>query len=161
MNFRIGFGYDVHKLVPERKLILGGVEIPFERGLLGHSDADVLIHSIIDAILGTIAFGDIGALFPDNDVNFKDIDSRILLRKTMEVLHDKGFKIGNIDSTICAQKPKLRKYILMMRNNLAEDLKTDLENVSVKATTEEKMGISGSEEGMTAYSVVLVEKING
>ncbi len=161
MNFRIGFGYDVHKLVPDRKLILGGVDIPFDKGLLGHSDADVLIHSIIDAVLGSIAFGDIGTLFPDDNKEFKDIDSRILLRKTTEILKNKGFEIGNIDATICAQKPKLRNYILQMRKNLAEDLNTDLENVSVKATTEEKMGISGSEDGMTAYSIVMVEKING
>ncbi len=161
MNFRIGFGYDVHKLIPDRKLILGGVDIPFDKGLLGHSDADVLIHSIIDAVLGSIAFGDIGTLFPDDNKEFKDIDSRILLRKTTEILKNKGFEIGNIDATICAQKPKLRNYILQMRKNLAEDLNTDLENVSVKATTEEKMGISGSEDGMTAYSIVMVEKING
>lgn len=161
MNFRIGFGYDVHKLVSDRKLILGGVDIPYKKGLLGHSDADVLIHSIIDAILGALALGDIGTLFPDDNKEFKDIDSRILLRKTTEILNNKGFEIGNIDATICAQKPKLRNYILQMRNNLAEDLNTDLENISVKATTEEKMGISGSEDGMTAYSIVMVEKING
>lgn len=156
---RIGQGYDVHKLVEGRDLILGGVNIPHEKGLLGHSDADVLIHAIIDAILGAIAFGDIGQLFPDTDKKFKNIDSRILLRKTFEVMNEKGYKIRNLDSTICAQRPKLKNHIIKMRENIAEDLQTTLENVSVKATTEEKLGISGSEEGMTSYAVVLLEKI--
>ncbi len=160
MTIRIGFGYDVHKLVSGRKLILGGVDIPYEKGLAGHSDADVLIHAIIDGILGALALGDIGALFPDNDEKFKDIDSRILLRKTAELLQSKKYEIGNIDATICAQRPKLRKYILEMRKNLCEDLKTDLENISIKATTEEEMGISGKEDGMTAYAVILIKKKN-
>lgn len=160
MSFRIGFGYDVHKLVSNRKLILGGVHIPYEKGLLGHSDADVLIHAIIDAILGAIAYGDIGVLFPDNDQKFKDIDSRILLRKTMSILTENGYQIGNVDSTICAQKPKLCDYVLPMRKNLAKDLQTDFSNVSVKATTEEKMGISGSQDGITSYAVVLIKKID-
>lgn len=156
---RIGFGYDVHKLVPKRKLVLGGVCIDYDLGLLGHSDADVLIHAVIDAIIGAIALGDIGHLFPDNDIAYKNIDSRILLRKVCRMLFDKGYIIGNIDSTICAQKPKLKDYIIKMRRNIASDLHCNLDDVSVKATTEEKMGISGSESGITAYSIVLLKKI--
>jgi 2-C-methyl-D-erythritol 2,4-cyclodiphosphate synthase len=156
---RIGQGYDVHQLTEGRKLVLGGVTIPFEKGLLGHSDADVLIHAIIDALLGALALGDIGKLFPDNDQSFKDIDSRILLRKAGQTIKEHGYQMVNLDSTICAQKPKLRDYIDLMRKNIAEDLDTEIDNVSVKATTEEHLGISGSEAGMTAYAVVLIEKI--
>lgn len=152
-------GYDVHQLGPSRKLILGGVEIPYHHGLIGHSDADVLIHSIIDALIGALALGDIGKLFPDNDQEFANIDSRILLRRTWQHIKEKGYVIGNIDSTICAQRPKLQPYIMTMRSNIAFDLECDLERISVKATTEEKLGISGSEEGMTAYAVVLLEKL--
>jgi 2-C-methyl-D-erythritol 2,4-cyclodiphosphate synthase len=156
---RIGYGYDVHKLVENRKLILGGVEIPFEKGLLGHSDADVLIHAVIDAILGALAKGDIGQLFPDTDDNYKDIDSRILLRKTCNIIQASDHKIGNIDATICAQRPKLQSYILQMRENLASDLQTDIFNISIKATTEENLGISGDGKGISTSSVVLLEKI--
>ncbi len=153
---RIGFGYDVHKLVKDRKLILGGVEIPNEFGLAGHSDADVLIHAIIDAILGALAAGDIGQHFPDSDEKFKDINSRILLRETYKKIIDTEFEIGNLDATICAQKPKLQKYILQMRKNVSEDLHTTIKNISIKATTEEGMGISGKEKGITATAVVLL-----
>ncbi len=157
---RIGFGYDVHQLVDNRKLILGGVEIPYEKGLLGHSDADVLIHAIIDALLGALALGDIGQLFPDTAPELKDIDSRILLRKTYSIIKAHGYKIGNIDSTICAQNPKLKNYIYEMRQNLSDDLMTPFDCISVKATTEEHLGISGSEKGMTATVVVLLFPIN-
>jgi 2-C-methyl-D-erythritol 2,4-cyclodiphosphate synthase len=156
---RIGYGYDVHKLVEGRKLILGGVEIEHHLGLLGHSDADVLIHAIMDAIIGALAMGDIGQLFPDTSSEFKDIDSRILLRKVWDLVKEKGYRLGNLDSTICAQRPKLKDYIIMMRENIAADLEVNIQEVSVKATTEEKLGISGSEEGMTAHAVVLLEKI--
>ena len=155
---KIGFGYDVHRLTENRKLILGGVCVPFEKGLLGHSDADVLIHAIIDAILGALAKGDIGQIFPDNDAKFKDIDSRILLRKTCEIMRETGFEIGNLDATICAQRPKLKDFIQRMRKNIADDLETDLSAISVKATTEEYLGISGSENGMKAYAVALLKK---
>lgn len=152
-------GYDVHQLGPKRKLILGGVEIPHNLGLLGHSDADVLLHSITDALIGALALGDIGKLFPDTDQQYSNIDSRILLRKTWQIIKSKGYRIGNLDSTICAQSPKLQAYIPQMRHNIAQDLECDIDKVSVKATTEEKMGISGSEKGMTAYAVVLLEKV--
>ncbi len=155
---RIGYGYDVHQLVEGRALILGGVQIPFEKGLKGHSDADVLIHAIVDALFGALALGDIGSFFPDSDADFKDIDSRILLREANRIVNEKGYKIGNIDSTICAQRPKMRPFIDSMRENIAADLETDVSNVSVKATTEEKMGISGSEEGITATAVCLLLK---
>jgi 2-C-methyl-D-erythritol 2,4-cyclodiphosphate synthase len=153
---KIGFGYDVHRLVPGRKLILGGVEIPYKRGLLGHSDADVLIHAVMDAMLGALALGDIGTWFPDYDVAYKDIDSRYLLRKVAVKLKETGWKIGNLDCTICAQQPKLAPFIPMMRENLAADLETPLNCISVKATTEEGLGITGSEEGMTASAVILL-----
>jgi 2-C-methyl-D-erythritol 2,4-cyclodiphosphate synthase len=156
---RIGYGYDVHKLVENRKLILGGVEIPFKKGLLGHSDADVLIHAIIDAILGALAKGDIGLLFPDTDEAYENIDSRILLRKTFRIMHDSGFKIGNIDATICAQQPKLQNHIPAMRENITADMQTEITNISIKATTEENLGITGDGKGMSATSVVLITKI--
>ncbi len=156
---RIGYGYDVHKLVKNRKLILGGVDIPFKKGLLGHSDADVLIHTIIDAILGALAKGDIGLHFPDEDDNYKDIDSRILLRNTYKIMQVSNYKIGNLDATICAQQPKLQNYIPQMRENLASDLQTDISNISIKATTEENLGITGDGKGMSATSVVLLKKI--
>ncbi len=156
---RIGFGYDVHKLVENRKLILGGVNIPFEKGLLGHSDADVLIHAVIDAILGALAKGDIGVLFPDADEKYKDIDSRILLRKIYEIMQDSGYEIGNLDTTICAQQPKLQSYIHQMRENLASDMQTDISNISIKATTEEGIGFIGEGKGISATSVVLIIKI--
>ena len=156
---RIGYGYDVHKLVKSRKLILGGVDIPYEKGLLGHSDADVLIHAVIDAILGALAKGDIGFHFPDTDSDYKDINSRILLRKTFRIMQDTGYKIGNLDATICAQQPKLQSYILQMRENLASDLQTDISKISIKATTEENLGITGDSKGISATSVVLLKKI--
>ncbi len=156
---RIGYGYDVHKLVKNRKLVLGGVEIPNELGLAGHSDADVLIHAIIDAILGALAAGDIGQHFPDSDEKYKDIDSRILLRETYKKLDNAGFEIGNLDATVCAQKPKLQKYILQMRKNVSEDLHTNIKNISIKATTEEGLGISGNERGITATAVVLLKTL--
>ena len=156
--FRIGYGYDVHQLTESRKLILGGVDIPYPKGLLGHSDADVLIHAIIDALLGALALGDIGSNFPDTDSSYKNIDSRILLRKTYELITEKHYKINNLDATICAEKPKLRPYIYQMRANIAADLNCHIDRISVKATTEEQLGISGSEAGMTAHCVVLIEK---
>ncbi|MBC8385671.1 MAG: 2-C-methyl-D-erythritol 2,4-cyclodiphosphate synthase [Candidatus Cloacimonetes bacterium] len=153
---RIGIGYDVHKLVENRKLVLGGVQIPFEKGLLGHSDADVLIHAVIDAILGAMANGDIGQLFPDNEQKYKNIDSRIVLRNVFRIMDENNFKIGNIDATICAQKPLLKDYIQQMREYIAADLFTGIDNVSIKATTEEGLGVSGNGEGISATAVVLL-----
>lgn len=153
---RIGFGYDVHRLIPGRKLILGGVEIPFEKGLLGHSDADVLIHSICDALLGALALGDIGRHFADTDPSFKNIDSRILLRKCYAMVRERDYLIANLDATICAAAPKLSSYIDQMRDLLAEDFACDPEQISIKATTEEGLGISGCGEGMSATVVILI-----
>lgn len=155
---RIGHGYDVHRLVENRKLILGGVLIPYEKGLLGHSDADVLVHSIMDAILGALALGDIGKLFPDNDPAFKDIDSMILLDKVYEKACEKGYTVSNIDCTVVAQAPKLSPYINQMRNNVAKVLRCDVDAINIKATTEEKLGFTGSGEGISAHAVVLVKK---
>ncbi|MDP8203382.1 MAG: 2-C-methyl-D-erythritol 2,4-cyclodiphosphate synthase [Candidatus Tenebribacter mawsonii] len=155
---RIGYGYDVHKLVENRKLVLGGVEIPFKKGLLGHSDADVLIHAIIDAVLGALAKGDIGLLFPDTDEDYKDINSRTLLKRIFRIIQDSGYRIENLDATICAQQPKLQNHIPMMRENIATDLQTEISNISIKATTEENLGITGSGKGMSATSVVLLVK---
>jgi len=156
MKYRIGIGYDVHRLVVKRKLILGGVTVPYKMGLDGHSDADVLIHAVMDSILGALALGDIGKLYPDNDPQFKNINSRILLRKVYDLINSKGWKINNLDTVICAQHPRLSPYINQMRQNLADDLNTSIDNISVKATTEEHLGISGSESGMTAKAVVLL-----
>jgi len=153
---KIGHGYDVHRLVENRKLILGGVEILYEKGLLGHSDADVLLHSIIDAILGALALGDIGILFPDTDNKYKDIDSIILLQKTADIMFNKGFAVGNMDSTIVAEKPKLSSYINKMRENIAKILKADLENISIKATAEEGLGLAG--KGISATTVIILNK---
>lgn len=155
---RIGFGYDVHRLKEGRKLILGGVEIPFDKGLDGHSDADVLLHAICDALLGSLALGDIGRHFPDKDASYKDIDSRILLRKCYALVVGKGWELGNLDATICAQKPKLSPYIDRMRGIIAEDLACEIGGISIKATTEEGLGISGGGEGMSAMVVVLLKK---
>ncbi len=155
---RIGHGYDVHKLTENRKLILGGVEIEFEKGLLGHSDADVLLHAISDALLGAAAMGDIGKLFPDNDDRFLGADSRKLLEVVVEKLAEKGYKIVNIDSTVIAQRPKLAPFIDKMRANIAESCGLDIDDVSVKATTEEKMGFTGEGLGISAHAVVLIEK---
>ena len=155
---RIGFGYDVHQFASGRKLILGGVEIPYEKGLLGHSDADVLLHAIMDSMLGALALGDIGKHFPDSDDKYKGISSIKLLQHVFELINDKGFKIGNIDSIVVCEKPKMLPYIEKIRKNIAMVLSTDVENISVKATTEEKMGYTGRMEGIKAYSVCLLEK---
>jgi len=157
--FRIGHGYDVHRLVEDRKLILGGVEIPYEKGLLGHSDADVLVHAVMDALLGACALGDIGKLFPDNDDSFKGISSMLLLAKVREVLNERGYVINNVDSTIIAQRPKLAPFIADMRKNIANELGIDIDHVSVKATTEEKLGFTGDGSGIAAHAVALVEKV--
>ena len=154
---RIGSGYDVHKLVPDRKLILGGVEIPFELGLLGHSDADVLLHAISDALLGAAALGDIGKHFPDNEAEFKGIDSRILLRRVVDLLKNNGYSIGNIDATIIAQKPKMAPFIEQMRKNISADCDISIEQVNVKATTEEGLGFTGEGKGISATAVCLIE----
>ena len=156
---RIGFGYDVHKLTIDRRLILGGVEIPHEMGLLGHSDADVLTHSIMDALLGALALGDIGKHFPDNDNSFKDIDSIILLSRVKDIIKEHDYQISNIDSTVCAEKPKLMPYIEDMRGKIAEALEISINKVSVKATTTEKLGFVGNCEGMSAYAVCLLEPL--
>jgi len=158
-DFRIGIGYDVHKLVTGRDLVIGGVLIPYSKGLLGHSDADVLIHAIIDALLGALALGDIGKHFPDTDPEFKDINSRVLLKKVYHLVNEKGWELINLDSTICAQCPKLSPHIDKMRQNIAEDLNTSIDNISIKATTEENLGISGSQNGMTAHCVVMIKPI--
>ena len=156
---RIGNGYDVHKLTEGRKLILGGVEIPYEKGLLGHSDADVLVHAIMDAILGALAKGDIGKLFPDTSAEFKNISSIFLLKKVNEVLKKENYAIINVDSIVVAQAPKLAPYINIMRENIAKALETDVENISVKATTTEKLGFEGRGEGISSYAVCLIEKL--
>lgn len=159
MKFRVGHGYDVHKLVEGRKLIIGGVEIPHSKGLLGHSDADVLAHAICDALLGAAAIGDIGKHFPDNDDRYKGADSLVLLEKVCELIRNKGYEISNVDSTILAQAPKLRPYIDEMRSKLAKAMQLDIDEVSVKATTEEKLGFTGREEGIAAHAVVLLMTI--
>ena len=153
---RIGHGYDVHRLVENRKLILGGVEIPYEKGLLGHSDADVLAHAIADALLGAAALGDIGTLFPDNDPAYAGADSLVLLANVVKRIHQDGFSIGNIDATVLAQAPKLRPYIDDMRRKLAAACSLPVECVSVKATTEEGLGFTGSGEGIAAHAVCLL-----
>lgn len=155
---RIGHGYDVHRLVEGRPCIIGGVEIPFELGLLGHSDADVLLHAVCDALLGAAALGDIGKHFPDNDNSFKDIDSRILLRKTVELINEKGYTVGNIDAAVIAQKPKLAPFIEQMKKNIAFDCKIDEDCVNVKATTEEGLGFTGNLSGISAHAVCLINK---
>ena len=155
---RIGHGYDVHRLVSERKLILGGVELPFEKGLLGHSDADVLTHAVMDALLGAAALGDIGKLFPDSDPAYEGADSLALLRRVTEMLAEHGYQIGNVDATVLAQRPKLAPHIPSMREKLAGAMGISAEQVSVKATTEEGLGFTGSGEGVAAHAVVLIEK---
>lgn len=155
---RIGHGYDVHKLVEGRKLILGGVDIPYEKGLLGHSDADVLTHALMDALLGACALGDIGKLFPDNDSAYAGADSLVLLGRVCALLKEKGYKIGNADCTILAQRPKLAPHIPLMRQHLARTMGVELERVSVKATTEEGLGFTGEGLGIAAHAVVLVEE---
>lgn len=155
---RIGIGYDVHKLVENRKLIIGGVNIPYVKGLLGHSDADVLIHAIMDSILGALALKDIGYHFPDSDNEYKNIDSKILLKRVFKIMKENNFKIGNIDSVIACEKPKLAPYIDSMRKVIADILNTDVENISIKATTTEKMGFVGREEGISAEVICLLER---
>lgn len=156
MKIRIGHGYDVHKLVENRKLILGGVEIPYKHGLMGHSDADVLVHSIMDAILGAMGKGDIGRLFPDTDDKYKDIDSLILLERVISIMEDEKYSIGNIDCTIIAQKPKLSTFVTQMSQNIARVCKINEENINIKATTEEGLGFTGSGEGIAVHSVCLL-----
>ncbi len=154
---RIGHGYDVHRLTENRKLIIGGVEIPYEKGLLGHSDADVLLHAISDALLGAAALGDIGCLFPDNDEKYKGADSLVLLREVVKVLKNNGFSVVNIDSTLLAQKPKMRPYIDEMRKNIADACGIPVGRISVKATTEEGLGFTGNGDGMAAHAVCIIE----
>ncbi len=156
---RIGHGYDVHKLVEGRKLILGGVEIPHTLGLLGHSDADVLTHAIMDALLGAAGLGDIGRHFPDNDNSFKDIDSQILLRKVCALLKEKNYRIGNLDATVIAQKPKLAPHLEKMIETLAGNMEIWPDQINLKATTEERLGFTGREEGISAHCVCLIEEI--
>ena len=155
---RIGHGYDVHKLVEGRKLILGGIEIPFEKGLLGHSDADVLTHALMDALLGAAALGDIGKLFPDNDPAFAGADSVELLKKVCAVISDAGYRVGNVDCTVIAQRPKLAPFIPAMREKLAKAMQVNVAQVSVKATTEEHLGFTGEGLGIAAHSVALLEE---
>ncbi len=155
---RIGHGYDVHCLVEGRKLILGGVDVPYEKGLLGHSDADVLLHAIADAILGALALGDIGKHFPDTDPQYKGADSRKLLRHVLALADQKGYLLGNVDATIVAQRPKLAPFIAEMRANIAKDLDAEPDRVNVKATTTEQLGFAGRGEGIAAYAVVLMER---
>ena len=159
MKIRIGHGYDVHRFAENRKLILGGVEIPYESGLLGHSDADVLLHAISDALLGAAALGDIGRHFPDTDEKYKGADSRVLLREVVGKLYDKGYKVSNIDATVIMQKPKLASYIPEMAENIANDCGVPLDCINIKATTEEKLGFTGSGEGAAAHAVCIIEGI--
>ena len=156
---RIGHGYDVHRLVSGRALILGGVTIPYEKGLDGHSDADVLVHAVMDALLGAAALGDIGKLFPDTDDRYLGADSIALLREVDRRLTEAGYRLGNLDVTVIAQRPKLAPYINQMRQNLAAALRTELQNISVKATTEEHLGFTGSGEGIAAHAVCLLEPL--
>ncbi|RDY22754.1 2-C-methyl-D-erythritol 2,4-cyclodiphosphate synthase [Romboutsia maritimum] len=157
---RVGLGYDVHRLVEERKLILGGVNIPYEKGLLGHSDADVLVHAVMDSILGALALGDIGKHFPDTDEKFKGADSIKLLEYVNNLIISKGYKVNNIDCTIIAQVPKMAPHINDMRCNIAKALNTDIDNINVKATTEEGLGFTGSKEGISAQSICLLVKVD-
>ena len=158
IKLRIGFGYDVHQIVDNRKMIIGGVEIPFEKGLLGHSDADVLVHSIMDSILGALALGDIGKHFPDTDPKYKDISSIYLLSEVSKLMDEKGYSIGNIDGTIVAQRPKMAGHIEEMRRIISEILNTSIDNVNIKATTTEWLGFVGKEEGISSYSVCILKK---
>lgn len=158
MNFRIGIGYDVHALIEGRKLILGGVDIPHETGLKGHSDADVLLHSVTDALLGASALGDIGKHFPDTDPDHKDADSIELLKQVLRLIQEKGYRVGNVDATIIAESPKMQPHIEEMRVNIADALQCDLSQVSVKATTNEKLGALGGKQGIAVHSVALITK---
>jgi len=158
MQIRIGHGYDVHRLVENRKLILGGVEIPFEKGLLGHSDADVLLHAVSDALLGALALGDIGKHFPDTDPKYAGADSLMLLRYVVELVQEQGYTLGNIDATVLCQEPKLAPYIPKMRKNIANACGVTITQISVKATTEEKLGFTGEGFGIAAHCICLLEK---
>ena len=158
MKIRTGFGFDVHRLVEGRDLWLGGILVPHTLGLLGHSDADVLIHAICDALLGAANMRDIGYHFPDSASEFENIDSKVLLRKTVGLIASKGYRIGNIDATVCAERPKLKNYIPQMQKVVAEVMNIDVDDVSIKATTTEKLGFTGREEGISAYAVVLISK---
>ncbi|MBM6865631.1 2-C-methyl-D-erythritol 2,4-cyclodiphosphate synthase [Bacteroides caecigallinarum] len=158
MKIRVGFGYDVHRLVPDRELWLGGIKFEHELGLLGHSDADVLIHAICDALLGAANMRDIGYHFPDNAGEFKNIDSKILLERTVKLIAEKGYTVGNIDATVCAERPKMKARIPEMQEVLAKVMGIHVEDVSIKATTTEKLGFTGREEGISAYATVLIEK---
>jgi 2-C-methyl-D-erythritol 2,4-cyclodiphosphate synthase len=155
---RIGHGYDVHRLVEGRRCIIGGVDIPFEKGLLGHSDADVLLHAVMDAVLGAMAAGDIGKLFPDNDPTYKGADSLVLTRRVAEVMVERGYRLGNVDATVIAQAPKLAPHIPAMREKIASAFGVEVDRISVKATTEEKLGFTGSGEGIAAHAVCLLEE---
>lgn len=157
-QIRIGQGYDCHALVDNRKLIIGGVDIPFSKGLMGHSDADVLLHAIIDALLGAAGLGDIGTQFPDSDMKFKDIDSRELLRKTQELVAEKGYEISNIDATVIAQRPKMSPHIPQMKQNVATGLLIETDQIGIKAKTNEKLGFLGREEGIAVHAVALLFK---
>ena len=159
MKIRVGFGFDVHQLVPDRELWLGGIQFEHELGLLGHSDADVLIHAICDALLGAANMRDIGYHFPDNAGEFKNIDSKLLLAKTVDLIATKGYQVGNVDATVCAERPKLKARIPEMLEVLAKLMKVDVDDVSIKATTTEKLGFTGREEGISAYATVLIEKL--
>lgn len=159
MSFRIGFGVDFHQLVAGRELWIGGIEIPHTKGALGHSDADVLLHAICDALLGAACLGDIGVHFPDTSVEFKNIDSKILLQKSFQLISGKGYRIVNIDSTLCLENPKVKPYIQQMQETIAAILAVEVSAVSIKATTTEKMGFIGREEGLAAYATVLLESI--
>lgn len=158
MNIRVGMGYDVHQLVADRELWLGGILIPHTHGLKGHSDADVLIHAICDALLGAANMRDIGYHFPDTSDDFLDIDSKILLEKTIELIATKGYKVGNIDATVCAEQPKLKSHIPQMCETLARVMNVDVDAISIKGTTSEKLGFTGRQEGISAYATVLIEK---
>lgn len=160
MNIRIGYGVDFHQMVQNRPFWLGGIEIPYHKGALGHSDADVLLHAICDAILGAMAAGDIGTHFPDNDAQYKNIDSKILLSKCIELLHKQSYKLSNIDATICLQTPKISPYVIEMRKCIAHIVGLDINAVSIKATTTEKMGFVGREEGIIAHASVLIYSQN-
>ena len=159
-KLRVGHGYDVHRLVEGRALILGGVTVPFDRGLLGHSDADVLTHAVMDALLGAAVLGDIGKLFPDSDAAYAGADSIALLERVTALLREHGWQVGNVDATVVAQAPRLAPYIPEMRRRLAEAMGLDVDCVSVKATTEERLGFTGSGEGMAAHAVALIERLN-
>src|SRR5574344_783552 len=158
MNLRIGFAYDVHRLVKDRDLWLGGIKIDYEKGLLGHSDADVLIHAICDALLGAANMRDIGYHFPDTSADTLNMDSKVILRKTVELIASRGYHVGNIDATICAERPKMNPHIPAMQQCLASVIGTDADNISIKATTTEKLGFTGRQERISAYAVALIEK---